>query len=67
VTDRALLQAVWDDNPLLRQYLGGIDNPEFILYRIRPTRVRYMQEWALQYLNVLLLPDDSAAGSRAPG
>src|ERR1700676_1474206 len=31
VTDRAVLQDVWDSNPLLRQYLGSIDNPEFIL------------------------------------
>jgi general stress protein 26 len=49
VTDAAVLQAVWDANPLLRQYLGRIDNPELILYRIRPTRVRYMREWALDY------------------
>jgi general stress protein 26 len=52
VTDRAVLQDVWDKNPLLRQYLGSIDNPEFILYRIRPTRVRYMQEWSLTYTTV---------------
>jgi general stress protein 26 len=49
VTDRPVLQDVWDKNPLLRQYLGRIDNPEFVLYRIRPTRVRYMQEWSLTY------------------
>jgi general stress protein 26 len=52
VTDRAVLQEVWDSNPLLRQYLGSIDNPEFILYRIRPSRVRYMREWALEYFEV---------------
>jgi general stress protein 26 len=52
VTDRAVLQDVWDKNPLLRQYLGSIDNPDFILYRIRPTRVRYMREWALEYHEV---------------
>jgi general stress protein 26 len=52
VTDRAVLQEVWDGNRLLRQYLGSIDNPEFILYRIRPTRVRYMREWALAYHEV---------------
>jgi general stress protein 26 len=44
VTDRQLLQEVWDSNPLLRQYLGSLDNPELILYRIRPGRVRYMRE-----------------------
>ena len=52
VRERALLQEIWDSNPLLRQYLGSIDNPELILYRIRPTRVRYMQEWALEYYEV---------------
>src|SRR6266849_10735979 len=54
VTDRAVLQAIWDDNPLLRQYLGSIDNPALIVYRIRPTRVRYMKEWALDYHEVPL-------------
>jgi general stress protein 26 len=54
VTDRAILQAVWESNPLLRQYLGTIDNPEFILYRIRPARVRYMKEWDLEYHEVPL-------------
>src|ERR671933_945747 len=54
LTDRALLQEIWDTNPLLRQYLGSPDNPALIVYRIRPTRVRYMQEWALEYSNVPL-------------
>ena len=49
---RDRLQQIWDDNPLLRQYLGALDNPEFILYRIRPTRIRYMREWALDYHEV---------------
>ena len=52
VDDNALLQEIWDENPLLRQYLGTIENPELIVYRIRPTRVRYMQEWALRYHEV---------------
>jgi general stress protein 26 len=52
VTDRAVLQSIWDDNPLLRQYLGSIDNPALIVYRIRPTRVRFMKEWALEYHEV---------------
>jgi uncharacterized pyridoxamine 5'-phosphate oxidase family protein len=54
VTDPALLQEVWDANPLLRQYLKRIDNPEFILYCIRPNRVRFMREWALDYHEVPL-------------
>lgn len=52
VTDRALLQEIWDSYKLLRQYLGSIDNPELIIYRIIPHRVRYMQEWALEYYEV---------------
>jgi general stress protein 26 len=54
VTDRALLQEIWNDNPLLRQYLGSIDNPELIVYRMKPMRVRYMREWALEYHEVPL-------------
>ena len=54
VTDRELLQEIWDANPLLRQYLRTIDNPEFILYRIVPRQVRYMREWALEYYEVVI-------------
>jgi general stress protein 26 len=49
LTDRGLLQEIWDSNPLLRQYLGSLDNPALIVYRIRPTWVRFMKEWALEY------------------
>jgi general stress protein 26 len=52
ITDQALLQEIWDSNPLLRQYLGSLDNPELILYCIRPARVRFMREWALDYYDV---------------
>jgi general stress protein 26 len=52
--DRAVLQEIWDTNPLLRQYLGSIDNPALIVYRIQPQRVRYMLEWALEYHDVPL-------------
>ena len=52
VTDRALLQEIWDANPLLRQYLGSVDNPELVVYRVNPSRVRYMKEWALDYHDV---------------
>ena len=47
VTERTLLQEIWDANPLLRQYLGSLDNPQLIVYRVTPNRVRFMQEWAL--------------------
>ena len=52
VTDPQLLQEIWEGNPLLRQYLGTIDNPALILYRVNPARVRYMREWALEYHEV---------------
>ena len=50
--DAGLLREIWDNNPLLRQYLGSIDNPELIVYRITPSRIRFMQEWALHYYEV---------------
>lgn len=52
VTDRPLLQEIWDANPLMRQYLGSLDNPALIVYRIVPNRVRFMREWALEYHEV---------------
>ncbi len=58
VEDRAVRQEIWDDNPLLRSFLGSIDNPEFMLYRVRPSRVLFMREWALEYHEVPL--DDGA-------
>jgi len=54
VAERALLEEIWSSNPLLRSYLGSIDNPELAVYRIRPNRVRYMREWALEYHEVTL-------------
>jgi general stress protein 26 len=52
LTERPLLEEIWQSNPLLRNYLGSLENPELVVYRIRPTRVRYMQEWALEYYEV---------------
>ena len=52
VTDRALLEDIWNKNRLLEHYLGSLDNPELIIYRIDPNRVRYMKEWALNYYEV---------------
>lgn len=52
VTDGAQRQKIWDKNPLLRAYLKSIDNPEFMLYRVAPSRVRFMREWALEYHEV---------------
>ena len=52
LTDAATLATIWESNPLLRRYLGTPDNPELIVYRIEPNRVRYMKEWALEYHEV---------------
>ena len=54
LSDRPLLEEIWQENPLLRQYLGSIDNPDLVVYRIEPSRVRYMREWALEYFEVPL-------------
>lgn len=50
----AIKQEIWDSNPLLTQYLGEINNPELIIYKITPTQVRFMREWALDYYNIPL-------------
>jgi general stress protein 26 len=52
VTDEETLSSIWASNPLLKQYLGSPDNPEFILYRVIPNQVRFMREWALEYHDV---------------
>ena len=52
VEDRSTLQEIWESNPLLRNYLGSIDNPELLVYRVCPKRVRFMREWALEYHEV---------------
>jgi general stress protein 26 len=54
VSDRPTLESIWESNPLLRSYLGSIDNPELVIYRIDPSRVRFMREWALEYFEVPL-------------
>ncbi len=55
LADPDLLETIWRNNPLLRRYLGQSDNPSLIIYKIRPTRIRFMREWALHY-NEIPLP-----------
>lgn len=52
IKDRQLLEEIWNANRLLQHYLGSIDNPELIVYKINPQRVRFMLEWALKYYEV---------------
>jgi general stress protein 26 len=53
-SDEAVLADIWADNALLRKYLQRPDNPELIIYRMEPQRVRYMKEWALEYVEIPL-------------
>ncbi len=52
LTDPALLADIWATNPLLRRYLGTPENPNLIIYKIVPSRVRFMREWALHYQEI---------------
>jgi len=52
--DAVEIKAIWDSNALLRQYLGSADNPQLVIYRVKPERVRFMREWALEYHEVPL-------------
>jgi len=54
LNDQDLLKEIWDSNPLLQQYLRTPDNPDLIIYRIMPEKVRFMREWALEYMDVPL-------------
>ena len=55
VIDRKLLEEIWNANRLLQHYLGSVDNPELIVYKITPERVRFMLEWALEYYEVPII------------
>lgn len=54
VQDAAVRRSIWKENPLLRSFMGSLDNPEFMLYRVDPSRVLFMREWALEYHEVPL-------------
>ena len=52
--EQSLINEIWEENPLLLQYLGSSTNPDLIIYRIVPEQVRFMREWALEYSEVPL-------------
>ena len=66
VTEGTLLQDIWNKNSLLRHYLGTPDNPDLVVYRILPERVRFMREWALAYHEVPLSGVVPAEARREP-
>jgi|GEM_PF-290879 general stress protein 26 len=67
LSERPLLEEIWNANPLMQQFLGSLDNPQLIVYRIVPNRVRYMQEWALEYSTVPLGSADNSTDSPTNG
>ncbi len=67
VQDSSLLQEVAGANTLLNAYLETIDRSQFVLYCVRPTQVRYMQEWALEYSNIPLESVGNLAESPTTG
>jgi len=50
--DENEIQEIWESNALLRKYLGSPDSPQLIIYKIIPSSVRFMREWALEYYDV---------------
>lgn len=54
VDDEGLLTSLWADAPLLSRYFQDFRDPELVIYRIVPQRVRFMREWALEYHEVAL-------------
>jgi len=52
ISDRKILEEIWNTNRLLQHYLGTVDNPELIVYKIKPVQVRFMLEWSLAYFDV---------------
>lgn len=52
VADESLKREIWEGNPFIHKLMVDVDNPDFILYRVVPTRVRFMKEWALTYREV---------------
>ena len=52
VTDTNTIQSLWNESPLLRQYLGSPDNPQLLIYKVTPIQIRFMREWALEYFDV---------------
>ena len=52
VTDRGLIEEIWKSTPLLQQYIGTIDHPELIVYKVSPDHVQFMREWAIKYHEV---------------
>ena len=54
ITDEAVRFELWNQSPLLKQFIPDVNDPQFILYKVEPLQVRYMIEGALEYTQVPL-------------
>ena len=52
VTEREVVQEIWDANPLLRSFLVRSTTPSSCCTAMVPIHVRFMREWALEYHDV---------------
>ena len=52
ITDDAVRFELWNQSPLLQQFIPDVNDPQFVLYKVEPIQVRFMKEWALAYTEV---------------
>ncbi len=53
-TDRADKEKLLDFMPAMKQYVGDADNPDYVVLRLTPERIRYMGSDDMQYTEVSL-------------
>ena len=52
LTDKELITDIHKSHNLLRQFIPDPFDAVLIIYKVVPNKVRYMQEWALEYHDV---------------
>jgi general stress protein 26 len=50
--DKALKEELWEDQLMLRQFFTGVDDPNFILIVLSPTKIRMMNIGEKDYTEV---------------
>jgi len=53
-TEKADKQELLDLLPVMKQYVGDADNPDYVVLRLKPERIRYMGSDEMQYKEVSL-------------
>ncbi len=51
-SDKALKERLWEDQLMLRQFFTGVDDPDFVLIVLSPTRIRMMNIGEKDYTEV---------------